>query len=168
MAIILHLVRRLDDRPKSQPVAGVSLRAHRGTADIEPWLALRQRAFAEQALPVRPWTASDFHREFTSRDGWRPEWMWIAMADVEPPEALDFIGTASLLVRPTVAGPRAALHWLAVDSRWRNRGLGRMLVTAAEQAAWDAGHREMHAETHALWGDAVRLYQALGYRTTPR
>jgi GNAT superfamily N-acetyltransferase len=155
MVIILHLVRRLDDRPESHPVAGVSLRAYRGTEDIEPWLALRQRAFADQAMPVRLWTASDFHREFTSRDGWRPEWMWIAMADVEPPEA--FIGTAS----------RAALHWLAVDPRWRNRGLGRRLVTVAEQAAWDAGHRVVHAETHALWGDAVRLYQALGYRTRP-
>ena len=55
------------------------------------------------------------------------------------------------------------VHWLLVDPRWRRRGIGRLLMSHLELAAWDDGWREMQLETHAGWAAAVAFYQSMGY-----
>jgi GNAT superfamily N-acetyltransferase len=69
-----------------------------------------------------------------------------------------------MVLRGTGTTERPALHWLAVHPQWRRRGVGRRLVATLERAAWDAGYREIVAETHADWRAAAAFYERLGYR----
>lgn len=58
---------------------------------------------------------------------------------------------------------RISLQWLMVAPMQRRRGIGRALIAVVEQAAWDAGERELSLETHADWRGALRLYEHCGY-----
>ncbi|MBS0207439.1 MAG: GNAT family N-acetyltransferase [Planctomycetes bacterium] len=50
-----------------------------------------------------------------------------------------------------------------VDPEWQRHGIGRALVTAALQVAWDDGQRTIMLETHRAWLAALRLYESLGF-----
>ena len=63
---------------------------------------------------------------------------------------------------------RPAVHWLVVLPAARRQGVGRLLMSHLERAAWDAGHREVLLETHAQWQAAVQFYEALGYTADTR
>jgi GNAT superfamily N-acetyltransferase len=161
MTAIVHRQRRLDARPSLSSIRGVSLRSYRGEVDIAPWLRLRERAFARQKVGVRQWDADDFHREFLDKTWWRPEWMWFAEAG-DAPHA-DPIGTVTLAIRQSRDAAVPVVHWLCVLPAWRRRGVGRLLMNMLEQAAWDAGHREVALETHEAWREAAAAYEAMGY-----
>jgi mycothiol synthase len=163
MAIVLQYVHELQARPDSMTVPGVDIRNYRGGDDIEPWLALRERAFARQSVGVRTWDRHDFQREFLDRWWWRPERMWFAEAAQPSGESL-VVGTVTLAMRGPSEKAVPAVHWLAVHPAWRGRGVGRLLMSALESAAWDAGYRTVLLETHAAWTAAARFYEALGYR----
>jgi len=52
--------------------------------------------------------------------------------------------------------------WIA--SRWRGRGLGRLLLAALEDAAARLGHETIRLDTSAHLREAIALYQSAGYR----
>lgn len=55
------------------------------------------------------------------------------------------------------------LHWLAVDQRWRGRGIGSDLTYQACQAALDAGYDMMILDTEAYRTVALALYRKMGF-----
>jgi GNAT superfamily N-acetyltransferase len=172
MATVLQFNRQLDSKPEISPLPGISVRQFHGEADILNWLELRHLAFARQRIGVRQWTAADFHSEFTSRWWWKPEYMWLAES-VEHPElsgtatkSPQLVGAVTLAMRGEqfdADRARPVVHWLIIHPRWRRRGLGRLLMTHLETAAWNVGHREICLETHVAWEAAVKFYESLGY-----
>jgi GNAT superfamily N-acetyltransferase len=159
MGNVVHRIRRLHVRPSVTPVPRVSLRAYRGDEDVAVWLRLREQAFARQKLGVRQWDADDFRRELLEKPWWRPDWMWFAETS-----AGEAIGTVTLAIRQSATTAVPVVHWLCVLPRWRRRGIGRLLMNTLEQAAWDAGYREVALETHEAWREAAAAYDAMGYR----
>ncbi|MCA9102660.1 MAG: GNAT family N-acetyltransferase, partial [Planctomycetales bacterium] len=79
--------------------------------------------------------------------------------------ATRLLGTVALGQRGS-PGPhaRATVHWLAVRSDDRGRGVARLLMATLEHACWQRGQRRIHLETHTGWGAALRLYESLGYQ----
>jgi GNAT superfamily N-acetyltransferase len=178
MTSVIHLYRPLFSRPVLPELAGIGLRTFALPTDIAPWLSLRHRAFAREKLGVRAWDEADFRREFCDHVWWRPEWHWLAESrtsagGTSPGRPLDslsrpLVGSVALAERRGAARSVAVIHWLAVDPSWRGQGVGRLLLAALEQAAWDSGRREVHLETHVAWTAAMRFYQAAGYREVER
>lgn len=162
MAEILQLTKRLTERPIAEEVVGVSLRNYAGRSDIAIWRDLRQRAFARQKVGIGAWDVADFEREFLAKPWWQPEAMWLAEAELLllPSEV---VGTVTLARRGDAPDAKPVVHWLCVLPRFRRRGIGRLLITTLESAAWDAGERQIWLETHSAWREALELYQALGY-----
>lgn len=166
MSTVLQLVRTLSSRPVAELPAGVSVRNFSGSEDIVAWLKLRQQAFARQTVGVRAWDETDFAAEFLRKPWWNPRRMWIAEPTNDlPPVERSFIGAVTCAVRGVGPAAQPAVHWLVVHPRWRNRGVGRLLLNTLEAACWDSGQRTIVLETHIGWAAAVRLYQSLGYRT---
>jgi ribosomal protein S18 acetylase RimI-like enzyme len=58
----------------------------------------------------------------------------------------------------------ARLYSIAVIAEARGKGLGRSLMKAAENAAWEHHRAYLRLEVRKDNRDAVRLYEALGYR----
>jgi putative acetyltransferase len=66
-------------------------------------------------------------------------------------------------------GPHGApgVAWISklfVARAHRRRGIGRALLAGAEEAARARGYRAVGLRTRTLFRDAVRLYEASGYR----
>jgi GNAT superfamily N-acetyltransferase len=163
MTSILHLRHPLLERPADMPVPGIAVRTFAGPADVDIWLDLRNRAFAREKVGVRAWDNSDFQAEFLSKPWWQPQRMWFAETAPTLLKSAQAVGTVTLAERRGADATVAVVHWLAVLSGWRRRGIGRLLLNVLHQAAWDAGYREVQLETHAGWTSAVRMYQGEGY-----
>jgi GNAT superfamily N-acetyltransferase len=161
MALVHQRKRLLGERPGSISAPALRLRHYRDDEDIGTWLELRQRAFARQPLGVRQWDEQDFRREFLEKPWWRPDWMWFAESHSD--DKPQCVGTVTMALRQSSASTIPVVHWLSVAPQWRCRGVGRLLMNALEQAAWDAGFREVALETHAAWREAQGFYDALGY-----
>jgi GNAT superfamily N-acetyltransferase len=155
---VLHLRKELLVPPVERFVAGVEVRSIRVPEDIGAWLELRKRATAGLKPRVRDWTDDDFAAEMLENPWWREEASWIAAADDS-----SIIGAVTLGVRTGSSRSVAIVHWLLVDPALRRRGVGRMLLSHLERAAWDAGWREIELETHAKWMEAVAFYHSMGY-----
>jgi GNAT superfamily N-acetyltransferase len=169
MATVVQRKRVLAERPAAIELPGIRLRTFAGERDIQQWLVLRERSFARQKLGVRQWVEADFAREFLDKPWWRADWMWFA----EVANAIDAswsdlscIGTVTMAIRESATNTTPVVHWLCVVPGWRRRGVGRLLISALERAAWDAGFREIALETHEAWREAAALYDALGYKVT--
>ena len=162
MATVLQLTKKLTSRPELPRIAEVRLRHFAGPQDIRTWLEIRRRAFARQKVGVGDWNEADFEREFLAKVWWRPQCLWFAEVDrlMLPAEPA---GTVTLARRGASPDDKPVVHWLAVSPRYRRLGIGRLLITALEQAVWDAGERQIWLETHAGWVEAGHLYQTLGY-----
>jgi GNAT superfamily N-acetyltransferase len=163
MPSVVHRKRLLTEPPPPAAALGVRLRNYRDVADIAIWIELHRLAFAGQSMGVRTWNDEDFRREFLDKPWWRADWMWFAELDSDSPMPL---GTVTLALRQSATATKAVIHWLCVLPRFRRRGIGRLLIRTAEQAAWDAGYREVALETHAAWREAAACYDALGYAIT--
>ena len=165
MSSILHLWRTLEIRPELPQIQGISLRTFRGPEDIDLWLELRHRSFAREKLGVRKWDRTDFESEFLAKSWWSPERLWFAetspklLAGIPTP-----VGSVALADRGAGATAQPVVHWLAVLSPWRRKGVGRLLMAALETYCWDHGHRRIGLETHSAWQSAAQFYEALGYR----
>lgn len=160
MTTVLQMMKRLEAAPHHMSVDAVAVRAFRHE-DVGAWLALRDRAFARERVGVRAWSESDFRSEFLDRWWWRPEWMWLAE---HGDGRTSLVGSVCLAMRGNPAAAKPVVHWLMVGPPWRRQGLGRLLLSHLEQAAWEAGYREIWLETHAGWEAAMKFYEALGYR----
>jgi GNAT superfamily N-acetyltransferase len=163
MPTVLQFVKTLASKPEIIVAPSIRLRTYVAREDVGVWLDLRHRAFARLKLGVRQWNLDDFEAEFLSKWWWRPERMWFAEAET-PGGGRQAVGTVTLAMRGEASDAQPAIHWLAVLPAWRRRGIGRLLVTALEAHAWEAGHRRIYLETHAAWAAAVELYQRLGYK----
>ncbi len=165
MSTILQLRHALIVRPVPTAVAGIALRTFRGQQDVDPWLELRHRAFAREAVSVRRWSAADFESEFLLKRWWQPDRLWFAETVAGLVRSPQIVGTVALAMRDAGESPKPVVHWLAVLPNWRRRGVGRLLLSALEAACWDDGFREVYLETHARWTAAGRFYKALGYES---
>jgi GNAT superfamily N-acetyltransferase len=132
------------------------VRTFGGEADIDRWLELRARAFADQKPAVRAWTRHDFEAEFLAKPWWSHERMWFA-------ETQATVGSVTLAIRGRPPDELPVVHWLMVLPDWRRRGLGRLLVRTLEAACWRTGYRQVGLETHVHWSEANAFYRALGY-----
>jgi GNAT superfamily N-acetyltransferase len=158
MVSILHFRRRLDVPPVALAAPEIRVRNFEMPDDAPAWLALRERAMADQLPAARPWSLAVFHREMLSKNWWRPDRMWVAISADE-----QMVGSVTLALREGSGGTVPVVHWLVVDPAWRCRGIGRALMAHLERAVWDAGWREVELETHAGWTAAVAFYQSIGY-----
>ena len=77
----------------------------------------------------------------------------------------DLIGVAALVVLPIleVTGKLGRLIALVVDERYRGRGVGQALVTAAEEQARAAGCVKMEVTSSRYRTRTHEFYQQLGY-----
>ena len=173
MTLVLHLCKELIDPPVALEVAGIGVRPMRVPADVPAWLALRGRSTADLSPRPRPWTAADFAAEMLAKPWWHNDHTWLATLDSPSSERAgssassvcgNVPGAVTLAVREGADRSVPIVHWLLVDPVWRRRGIGRLLVSHLERAAWDAGWREVQLETHAHWTAAVKLYHAMGYK----
>lgn len=74
------------------------------------------------------------------------------------------IGAVALL---RVSAEVAELAKMAVASERQGAGVGRMLMTAAIDAARAAGLRRLVLESNAVLVPAVRMYESFGFRHVP-
>jgi GNAT superfamily N-acetyltransferase len=160
---ILHFRKQLVAPPVATIAAGIHVRHLTVPNDTPAWLALRERAMAGQVPDVRNWTRADFRREFVEKDWWNELHAWAAVDGDAGDNSQAVIGSVILGLREGAGGAVPVVHWLLVDPAFRRRGVGRVLMSHLEQAAWDAGWREVQLETHAGWKDAVAFYQSMGY-----
>jgi GNAT superfamily N-acetyltransferase len=86
---------------------------------------------------------------------------WLIGADDDG----DLIGVAALHVSPMleVTGKLGRLGALVVDERYRGRGVGRSLVTSAEEQARAAGCRGIEVNSSRHRTRTHEFYQQLGY-----
>jgi GNAT superfamily N-acetyltransferase len=154
---ILHLRRELRESPAVLEVPGISVRNMVLPDDVQPWLALRDRATADQTPRARSWAKSDFHSEMLIKPWWRSDRTWLAIVGERR-----LAGSVTLALREGAATV-PVVHWLLVDPAYRRRGIARLLVSHLERAAWDAGWRGIQLGTHAGWTAAVAFYQSIGY-----
>ena len=159
MSSVLHFCRQLFRPPDVGDVPGFSVRNITIPDDVAVWLTLRDRAKADQKPRIRTWSESDFFSEMQSKSWWRPERMWLAINE----ETASPIGAVTLALREGAVATVPVVHWLLVDPAWRRRGVGRLLMSHLELAAWNDGWREIELETHAGWAAAVAFYQSMGY-----
>jgi GNAT superfamily N-acetyltransferase len=163
MTSVLHFRKQLVGPPVAVFGPGILVRPLAAPEEVPAWLALRERAMADERPTVRPWTSADFEREMTGKSWWRGDHCWVAI-DAEATRAeRPIIGTATLSLREGAAGIVPVVHWLLVDPAWRRRGVGRLLMAHLELAAWDTGWREVQLETHAGWSAALAFYHSMGY-----
>jgi GNAT superfamily N-acetyltransferase len=160
MPAVLHLRKELSRPPVALALADIDVRSMVVPDDVEAWLALRIRATAELTPLVREWTLDDFAAQMLSKPWWRADWTWLAIGREH--RQFSVIAAVTLAMR---TGSKAVpiVHWLLVDPTWRRRGVGRMLMSRLEQAAWDFGWREIELETHAGWNEAAAFYHSMGY-----
>jgi GNAT superfamily N-acetyltransferase len=163
MSPILHFRKQLAGLPVVQVPPGIHVRHLRVPGDVLAWLALRERAMAGQRPSIRSWTPGDFQREIVDKSWWRDERSWVAVADNTCDEIPVLAGAVTLALREGVAETVPVVHWLLVDPAWRRRGIGRLLMSHLERAAWEDGWREVELETHAGWAAAVEFYHSMGY-----
>lgn len=100
--------------------------------------------------------------------------------DDTPIEPAEFRPPAGLFLVGYVAGDAVACGGLRrlregiaeikrmyVAPGWRRRGLGRRLLAGLEQAATNAGYREVWLETGTAQPEALELYRSAGYAPIP-
>ena len=157
---IIHFRKQLNCPPDVAIVLGFGVRPPVISDDVNAWLALRDKATGGETPPARSWTAHDFQSEMTAKPWWRDDRTWLAFRNDSVSE---LVGSVTLAMREGRLGTVPVVHWLLVDPGWRRRGVGRLLLSHLERAAWDAGFREVQLETHAGWSSAVAFYQSIGY-----
>ncbi len=101
-----------------------------------------------------------FQSEFS---GW-PEDLPGQMLFVRSPEG-EIIGTASLWKGETFGDLRYRIHWVAVDSRYEGRGIGKAML-AKLCAQWDSLNfpKPLYLATQTWSWKAIELYSRFGFR----
>ena len=168
MTSILHFRKQLTAPPVAVDAPGFHVRQLSAPDDVPAWLALRERAMANQTPAVRRWSAADFDREMASKPWWRSDRSWVAINRAAWDEASAIVGAVTLALRESATTSIPVVHWLLVDPAFRRRGIARSLMSHLECAAWDAGWREVQLETHVGWSTAIAFYHSTGYAPRDR
>jgi len=75
------------------------------------------------------------------------------------------VGWVHVSLYPTLVTDGAAqIHGLVVDQKWRDRGIGRALLEAAESWALDRACRTMLVRSNVIRREAHDFYRHLGYQ----
>jgi ribosomal-protein-alanine N-acetyltransferase len=134
------------DNPGTR-TAAVGRRAR--PADLAALVELDRACFGRRAWSARAW------REAVTA----PQWITVVI------ERNGEIVAASVLIPD---GPRASLASIAVASRWRRQGLGRVLVRDAIGRARAASARWLSLEVDRANRGAVELYRREGFTVSRR
>jgi GNAT superfamily N-acetyltransferase len=76
------------------------------------------------------------------------------------------MGTAQLLISTAEGGLVALVEDIVVDTQWRGRGIGRMLVSALEQWASLHGATRLQLLADRTNFSALDFYDRIGWRPT--
>ena len=121
------------------------------------WAALMART---QMMESREKGLAYFREEFLAH----PEDLSGNMLLVRSPEG-EIAGTASLWTGNHFGEPRYRIHWVAVDSRYEGRGIGKAML-ARLCAQWEGLHfpKPLYLATQTWSWQAVGLYARFGFR----
>lgn len=108
--------------------------------------------------------ASGLLAELASRPGRRVQ-AWLAL-ETSAPSARP-LGLVTLVNGGPATERRHSIAWLVVAPQSRRRGIGRRLVEAACQRAWQEAAPRVWVECHTDWHAAITFWQALGFRDQP-
>ena len=169
---IVRLHKQLAVPPTVLPVGTFRIRSLQfATNDIHDWLRIHNATIAERGRG-RDWDAADFSREFASfitelKTNLTPTCqIWFAEPTPNASKPQEPVGTISLrMEKPQLSDqPKTAtINWLAIDPRFRRRGVATCLVRTAEFACWQWGVRRIELTTHRDWKPAIALYSKLGF-----
>lgn len=119
------------------------------------------RAVAHVARAVDPVHAESEAelREYdtVARTAGRISTWWLAIVDDQ------VVGTAHISVAPYQPADRI-FHDIGVHPEWQRRGIGRELLSRAEQVAHEAGRTVITTTTSERFPRAMRMLEAAGYR----
>ena len=169
---IIRLRKTLNSVLEPKEVPGITVRPFAGPDDVAGWLELRTAAFADLVAAGRPWTAEDFHREFTAKHWWSPDAMFLATStasrerqrpESKTPPITPILGAVTLGRTGRPPHDSASVQWLMVHPAHRRRGIAQLLLGTLEAEAWRRGERALTLETHASWNAAIELYRKAGY-----
>lgn len=165
-APILLLQRTLSQRPQVVSIDRLTTRTATHD-DLDRWLKLRATAVAELHPKPGAWAIADAQRELFPSAERQTARTWLAMAaettENDKPNDEILSGSVTLLIGRAGCTVTARVHWLLVHPNFRRRGIARLLMANLEQAAWDAGIRQLSLETHCNWASAVAFYRSMGY-----
>lgn len=154
----LRMTRNLRDPIMEAPTPpGFTIRALRGADELPAWIALYEETFGRGSATVA-------RREATMRDG-----DYLAELDLV---AVDASGAMAAMCTCSVAGYEAAhcraregkLGPIAVDARFRRRGLGRAIVTCGMRLLRGRGLDHAVLDTDIGNHSAHGFYASLGFR----
>lgn len=130
------------------------------------WQRASAEAFASHQVAAGTWAAQGaLERALESNtatlpDGIDTERMLFLRAVVEDrPVGHAWVG----LDHPRGAVDCAFIYDIEIDTPWRGRGYGRMLLAAIEDAVRDAGVPSLELNVHGGNGTAISLYESAGY-----
>lgn len=133
-----------------------------------------------EVIPFRPQHAADFRR---LNFEWIERMFKVEAPDLEvlddpertivAPGGMIFFALERGTVIGTVAmirgeGGRCELAKMAVAGTHQRRGIGELLGGAGTAWARERGFRRVFLETNSRLGNAIRLYERLGFRHAPR
>ena len=133
-----------------------------------------------EVIPFRPQYAADFRRLNLE---WIERMFKVEAPDLEvlddpertivTPGGMIFFALERDSVVGTVAmirgdGGRCELAKMAVAEMHQRRGIGELLGGAGTAWARERGFRRVFLETNSRLGNAIRLYERLGFRHAPR
>ena len=84
--------------------------------------------------------------------------IWLLTLEDQPAGVLVLINEAESML----------IYSVAIQPEYQKRGLGRRMLTWAEQEALRAGYHSVRLYTNELFVDNIRLYENLGYQETGR
>jgi len=132
---------------------------------VDEALLLRSATMAD-ALAIRALTR-EAYAKWVPVVGREPKPMMADYAEAVQKHRIDLLyldGELAALIEMIPAADYFIIENVAVSPALQGRGLGRKLLSHAEQIAASLGYDEIKLYTNKLFAENVRLYGTLGYR----
>ena len=145
--------------PEYTEPKGFTIRALQ-PGEEEEWIRMKNEAFGEEG--GKPWTIDNFHATFTREPCCDYKRIFIAL------KGKYMVATASAWEAHYGGKSVGLIHWVGTDPKYRGHGLGYALTLRALKELVARGYADAYLNT-ALWREpAVRLYERLDFRITPK